>query len=192
MHRLLTCLCVGVVLSGCATVDPANDTRTEVDKAIGRCIASVAVGTILGAVIGNNLGDGDAGRGAAIGAGAGGALCAVMMAVANEEDKRRIAALQMRTYEQGAPQVESYVGSDNRARTILTSVETAPPGDSRGGDFSLPTRVHPDHGRWAQRGRTWRNPLSRVRQHLESPASPRDGDDDLSGAFRPPAPPASS
>jgi hypothetical protein len=112
------------LLAGCATTsDPARP-RTEVDKAIGQCVASVMVGALLGGVIGNNSGKGNAGRGAAIGAAAGGAACGVLLALAGEKD--RILAAQQSAVAAGGFQMASYVGKDGAARTVRTNTEDAP------------------------------------------------------------------
>jgi hypothetical protein len=73
--------------SACATTGEGQTTeaKSEIDRAVGRCAASVIGGALLGAIIGNNTGRGNAGRGALIGASAGGLACTVIMAAAREK-----------------------------------------------------------------------------------------------------------
>ena len=111
-------LCAALGLQGCATVDPANDTRTQVEKAMATCVGTVAAGAILGAIIGNNSGSGNARRGAVIGAAAGAGACAVLLAMANEKDKQQIAQLQMAAAANGGTRQTRYVGDDGATRTI--------------------------------------------------------------------------
>lgn len=115
--------CLGV--SACATVN-RDGTPFTVQQRISRCVGMVAVGAVLGAVIGNNSGSGDAGAGAAIGAAAGLGTCAVWLAFQSEQDQARIEQLQMAAAQTGQPQSTSWVGPDQRARTVtvVPSTET--------------------------------------------------------------------
>ena len=71
-HNILAALTVGsLTLSSCTTINPYTGEQQVSKTARNAAIGTVA-GGILGAVIGNNVGDGDAGRGALIGAGVGG------------------------------------------------------------------------------------------------------------------------
>lgn len=58
-------------LIGCKTTNPYTGEQ-EMTNTAQKAMVGAAGGAILGAVIGNNTGDGDAGRGAVIGAAAGG------------------------------------------------------------------------------------------------------------------------
>jgi len=58
-------------LSGCQTTNPYTG-ETEMTNTAQKAMIGAASGAALGAIIGNNTGDGDAGRGALIGAAAGG------------------------------------------------------------------------------------------------------------------------
>jgi outer membrane protein OmpA-like peptidoglycan-associated protein len=64
-------LTMSILLAGCKTTNPYTG-EEEMTNASQKAIMGAAGGAILGAVIGNNTGDGDAGRGAIIGAAAGG------------------------------------------------------------------------------------------------------------------------
>lgn len=64
----------------------AKAPKSEIDKAISRCVASVVIGGLLGAVIGGSSGRGNAGKGALIGTAAGGAVCVVLIKVAKDKD----------------------------------------------------------------------------------------------------------
>src|SRR5689334_21701470 len=101
-------LCVALV--GCATTESDGAPRSELDKAIGRCVISVGAGAILGAIVGNNAGRGNAGRGAVIGAAAGGVLCAVMLKVARDKDE--ILARQKAAVAQGGFQRTTFQGKE--------------------------------------------------------------------------------
>lgn len=73
--------------AACATTEglQTSEARSEIDRAVARCTMSVIGGALLGAVVGNNMGDGNARQGAAIGAAGGGVVCAVIMAAAREK-----------------------------------------------------------------------------------------------------------
>jgi len=96
------------------------------DDAIAGCIGSVAVGAVLGAVIGNNSGSGDAGTGAAVGAAIGGAACAVLVAIANEQDRARIQQLERQAVASGASRTDSFTAQDGKNVTLTTTVQEAP------------------------------------------------------------------
>jgi len=78
--------------TSCAT---SNGPKTAVQKALGQCVVSVGAGAVLGAVIGNNSGSGNAKKGALKGALAGSGVCAFLLYRASEEDKARIADLEL-------------------------------------------------------------------------------------------------
>lgn len=61
---------VALTLANCTTTNPYTG-EEQVSKTAGGAAIGTLVGAGLGAIIGNNTGDGDAGRGALIGAGAG-------------------------------------------------------------------------------------------------------------------------
>lgn len=76
--------------------------KSEADKAIGKCLAVVIGGALLGALAGGKK---SRGTGAVVGAAAGGAVCAVLMANAKRKD--HILAAQRET----AMRNESYATS---------------------------------------------------------------------------------
>jgi surface antigen len=112
-------------VSACATTN-ADGTPFTVQQRISRCVGMVAVGAVLGAVIGNNVGSGDAGQGAAIGAAAGLGTCAVWLAFQSEQDQARIQEMQMAAARTGQPQSQTWLGADQRSRTVtvVPSTET--------------------------------------------------------------------
>lgn len=67
--------------------------KTNVERAIGKCFASVLGGALLGALIGKAAGD--SGKGALVGAAAGGVACAIMLKVAKDKDKEQIRQAQL-------------------------------------------------------------------------------------------------
>jgi hypothetical protein len=115
---IVVVLSATLALGPALTAQAATRQRTEVEKAMGKCAASVIGGALLGAVIGNNTGDGDARRGATIGAVAGVGFCAVLIAMANDRDKRQIAEAQALAAEQGGTQTRQYVGNDGLKRSV--------------------------------------------------------------------------
>lgn len=102
-------------LAGCAT----TGSQTAMERARGQCGAAIIGGAILGTIIGNNTGDGDAGDGALVGAGLGVGVCAVLMSMASAEDQARIAELERQALESGAERRQAYVGQDGLERSIL-------------------------------------------------------------------------
>lgn len=139
MRRLAATVTIAALLAGCATTGAGGAPQTAMQRAVGRCMITVGLGAVLGAAIGNNTGSGNAGRGAVRGALAGGALCAVMMAMANAEDRARVAAVEAEALEKDEMVTAHYVGSDGRERVIEsrsyavpapTLIATATAGDS--------------------------------------------------------------
>jgi surface antigen len=124
-HLIIIVTAASLTLAGCATTG-GGVPPTAVQRAQGQCIASVAVGALLGAVIGNNTGSGNASRGAGRGALVGAGICAVLLAMASEEDRRRIQEAEYAALETGQPREDVYVGSDGKQRTILVRTEAAP------------------------------------------------------------------
>lgn len=116
-------------LTGCATTG-----SRALDRANAQCVATILIGGVVGAAIGNNTGSGNAGRGAAIGLAAGGAACLILQAMATEEDRRRIAALEAEALEAGEFRQASYV-VNGKARTVQIHATPAsdPLGSADGG-----------------------------------------------------------
>jgi hypothetical protein len=124
MRRIL--VIATFVCSLVATGAAARPPQTEVQKAMGRCVASVAGGAILGALLGGASGRNNAGRGAIVGAAVGAGFCGVMLKMASDRDKSRIAQAQAEAAESGQAQDVQYVGDDGAARQIQVSVRDAP------------------------------------------------------------------
>lgn len=93
------------------------DGQTEVDKAVGKCIATVAAGAALGALLGGH----NRGRGAAIGAGLGVGACAIMLAVANNRDKERLRQLQLQAANTGASQSDQWQTADGHSASATVT-----------------------------------------------------------------------
>ena len=119
-------LCLALMLSACgegiSTNSPSrkmSKTSTEMQKAIGGCIASVAFGAILGkAITGEN-------EGAAIGAAIGGANCLVLVHVANEKDKARIAAEEQRAIQTNKSRTKRIKTESGKVAVVNTKVSKA-------------------------------------------------------------------
>lgn len=116
------CTAFSLCLTGCASLNKPGSARTSVDRAIENCVGTVFVGAVGGAIIGGIAGGSrNAGRGAIIGGAAGGVACAVMLAVANEEDKARILANERAAVASGTEKSEIYDRSGIKRR-IATKV----------------------------------------------------------------------
>ncbi len=113
----LTLAAVMAFTSSCATTGGAP--TTAMNRAKGQCAAAVVVGALAGAIIGNNTGSGNSRRGALVGLGAGVGICAILLAMASEEDQRRLAELESEALEAGQRRENSYVGTDGRRRSIV-------------------------------------------------------------------------
>ena len=126
-------LCAVLLVSGpmgCATAG-----SSAIERANSQCVASVLIGGVIGAAIGNNVGDGDARTGALIGVAAGGAMCAILQAMATEEDRRQIAALEAEALEAGAFREATYtVNGKTRTVRINASPAEDPAADEAGVD----------------------------------------------------------
>lgn len=120
----ITALGLAMSLSGCATLD-SNQPLTTQQKIIN-CGMMVAGGAVLGAIVGNNVGDGDAGSGAVVGGVLGAGACGVWLAFENEKDKRRLLEAQLAAAQTGNAVTETWTGDDGRERTVsvATSAET--------------------------------------------------------------------
>lgn len=113
---------VSVLTASCATMGSGPDGQmTELDRAGGRCVAAVVVGSLLGAVVGNNVGGGNAGRGALIGAGAGGIACAIIREAAKEKDA--ILAYQMQAAQNGTAGRNEWVSASGKRMVMSVEVE---------------------------------------------------------------------
>lgn len=110
-----------MLVSACAT--DGLDRPLTAEEKIGGCIAMIAVGAVLGAVIGNNTGSGDAGDGAMVGAVLGGGACAVWLAFQNEADQKRIAEMRNAAAQSGQEQQAQWVNA--RGQQVAFRVATS-------------------------------------------------------------------
>lgn len=110
---------MGVVLAGCATT--SGGPQTEVEKAVGKCLATVAATTLLGVGI-DLIAGGGGGDGAKIGAGVGAGACAVLLIVANEKDKENIRKQQALVAELKEAQSTEYVNEKGQTVQLTTRV----------------------------------------------------------------------
>ncbi|HKO20810.1 MAG TPA: hypothetical protein VJU82_18190 [Acidobacteriaceae bacterium] len=107
-----------LLISGCAgPVGPNGQPRTALERSVGTCLVSVGAGVLVDMLTNNKR----LGAGTAVGAG----LCAVVLAMNNEEDKRRVHEAQLAALNAGKDGTESYVGQDGDERVIKTSVQPA-------------------------------------------------------------------
>jgi hypothetical protein len=128
--KSLTAFCCVALLSlpMAGPAQAAKAPKSQIDKAIGRCVASVAIGALLGAAVGNNSGRGNAGRGAVIGAAAGGVVCAVILKVA--KDKDALLAHQREAVVLGGMQRTTFEGHDGPVTLITNSRDVEQPASS--------------------------------------------------------------
>ncbi len=122
MKTSISVLACAALLAGCATTTADGRPLTAVQRAQQRCLVSVGVGAVIGA-----LANADNRRtGALTGAALGGVVCGVMVAMANEQDRAEIARLQAEALEKDERVTAQYVGEDGRERHIETRSYAAP------------------------------------------------------------------
>lgn len=111
-----------VAPTGVAAAKP-HYAKTEVQKAVGKCIATVMGGALLGALLGGR----NRGRGAVIGAGVGAAACALIMAAAKRQD--RILAAQQAAARSGSDYVDTFADENGNPMRVVSRGEAiqAPP-----------------------------------------------------------------
>ncbi|MBV9569930.1 MAG: hypothetical protein JO056_01645 [Alphaproteobacteria bacterium] len=111
----LLALVTGLAVSGCAgTTGSDGKPRSALERSVGTCVLSVGAGVLVDMLTNNKR----LGAGTAVGAG----LCAVVIAMNNEEDKRRVRESQLAALNAGKDRTDTYVGKDGNTRTIRTSV----------------------------------------------------------------------
>lgn len=111
-------LSLALAVSGCAgAVGPDGQPRSALERSVGTCIVSVGAGVLVDMLTNKKR----LGAGTAVGAG----LCAVVLAMNNEEDKRRVHEAQLAALNAGKDRTDSYVGQDGDQRVIKTSVTPA-------------------------------------------------------------------
>jgi hypothetical protein len=112
-------LSASLVASSCAgQFDSNGRPRTAFERSIGTCIAAIGLGVLVD-VLSNKK---------RLGAGtvAGGAVCAVVMVLNNEQDKKRIHDSQVSAYTKGKSTTDTYVGADGARRTVHNDVQAVP------------------------------------------------------------------
>ena len=109
-----------------STAAQARPPRSSMDRAVAQCIGAVGFGALLGAVIGNNTGSGNAGRGAVAGAVVGAGACAIILAMRDRDDRRRIAELEAEAADADGTRYAEYQGSDGRNRQIKVDMTPVP------------------------------------------------------------------
>jgi len=127
LTRMVAAVAIGSMsLSACATLDGSGAPRTVQEK-IAACAAMVVIGAGIGAIIGNNMGSGDAASGAGVGAALGLGACGVWLAYENEADQARVREAQLLAVQTGQPQTSQWISpTDNLPRevTVQPSTET--------------------------------------------------------------------
>lgn len=113
----------GATVTRTATVSPVR--QTEMQKAVGRCIATVGVGAVLGGVLGSLSGRNTA-AGAMAGAAVGAGACAVLVQVAAAEDQARIRELEREAIRANATQKRQITTKSGQVATVRTTVQPAP------------------------------------------------------------------
>ena len=92
--------------------------KTEVEKAIGRCVAAVVGGALLGALLGGRR---NAGSGAVIGGAVGAGVCAIMLSMASAQDKARLRQIQLEALNSGQPQTDQWQTTEGRYVTATVT-----------------------------------------------------------------------
>lgn len=100
----------------------AKPPRSEIDKAIGKCVASVAIGGVLGALAGGRH---HAGQGALAGAAIGGVVCVVLLKAA--KDKQAMLDIQRQQVAMGGVQTTSFNGQEGDQLVMTTTVRDVTP-----------------------------------------------------------------
>lgn len=113
--------CLATASAGCAGVGGNGAPLTALDRATQNCVGAMFLTTVGGVAIGAMTGGRRAVEGGAVGLAAGGVLCAVMLAVANEEDKKRILENERLAVAEGKARSQSYA-KDGVGRRIETRV----------------------------------------------------------------------
>jgi len=129
MKRAVALALIAALAGSCATGprDSEGHPRTALDRSIGQCVATMAISTIAGALLGAAINRRNgAATGAAIGAGAGAVQCAIIIALNNEQDRERIRQAEQAALVAGRSSTTTYLGSDGKQSTIQTRIAAAP------------------------------------------------------------------
>jgi len=113
--------------------------RSEIDKAIGRCVLAVGAGAIVGALFGGaSRSRNGVAYGAGAGAMAGGIACAVMLKI--QHDKQAILEHQQAAIAADQDQQVSFQGQDGLV-SVSTQVRPVPQQQPTGTGADTPSRV---------------------------------------------------
>lgn len=117
-----------IALSGCASLPIGREPRTAVERAMQNCLGTVVGGAVVGALFGAALGGGNnVAKGAIIGGAAGTVACAALVAMANEEDKARIAEIERVSAAEGKGRIDTYAraGVTRKVETRVYEYKTS-------------------------------------------------------------------
>lgn len=130
-------------LSSCATTAGGRTQPLTPGQKIAGCVATIAIGAIIGGVIANNSGSGNADRGIGLGAAAGAGACAVWLAFEARADRERIARLQQAAMTSGQPQSETWQNQSGKVvrYSVAPSAETSVPIQTQAGQESRQCRA---------------------------------------------------
>ncbi len=99
--------------------------KTNVDRALGKCIGSVIGGALLGALIGGAAGDTK--KGALIGTAVGAGVCVILIKVASNQDKRALREAQLNAANEGRVERRSWVSSEGaELNAVVTPSKPVP------------------------------------------------------------------
>lgn len=116
-------------VQACSTVSGGSGVvrSTAMDRAIGGCIGSVAVGAVSGAIIGAAIG-GRSGleRGALVGAAAGVGRCAVLVQLAAAEDKAKLREAELAAISSNRSGTRTITTKSGKSAKVRTTVTAAP------------------------------------------------------------------
>ncbi|MGB7433494.1 MAG: hypothetical protein WA921_13600 [Ahrensia sp.] len=118
------------LLQACSTTSQGGATlsrSTAMDRAIGGCIGSVAIGAVGGALVGAAIGGSRAAeRGAIIGAAAGIGRCAVLIELAAAEDKQKLREAELAALELDRETTQTIKTQTGKSAKVRTKVKEAP------------------------------------------------------------------
>lgn len=120
------------ILQACSTTSGGAGgvgKNTAVNKAIGNCVAGIAVSAVSGAVIGAVLGGGSRSvqQGAITGAAIGVGRCAILLELAAAEDKQKLQQAQLAALQTNETTTQSFQTQSGRVAKVTTKVTPAPP-----------------------------------------------------------------
>lgn len=101
------------------------EAKTATQRAVGKCVASVAFGAIAGAIIGQAAGK-NARGGAAAGALLGAGACTVFLELAAEEDQERLRQMERDAVAGSSGETATFRTQTGATATVQTRVQDAP------------------------------------------------------------------